>query len=277
MLIHITWFLLVFLCPFSIHFCYQFLCFIRYDIVDLTRQALAKYANQLFLEVIEAYNLKDKYRVTYQSTRFLELVKDMDTLLACHHGFLLGPWLESAKQLAQNADQEKQVWSSSNYQSPYSKLTMVLLLIKLNYLFVSQCTVWMECKNSNNNVVRQHRGGSKPATWLRWDNQQTISSSYRITFAGPNFANVIEPICDPVILFWFRKQILERTSTRLLWSTSSNLFQILDRISRKWAWFPFERLEEGVDKVNKWLAEQQKLVSSEKHRRCTEHIKVALQ
>ncbi|KAK4402361.1 Alpha-N-acetylglucosaminidase [Sesamum angolense] len=35
-------------------------------------------------------------------------VEDLDTLLACHDGFLLGPWLESAKQLAQNDEQKKQ-------------------------------------------------------------------------------------------------------------------------------------------------------------------------
>ncbi|BBH03858.1 alpha-N-acetylglucosaminidase family / NAGLU family [Prunus dulcis] len=35
-------------------------------------------------------------------------VEDMDTLLACHDGFLLGPWLESAKKLAQDEEQEKQ-------------------------------------------------------------------------------------------------------------------------------------------------------------------------
>ncbi|KAK3225564.1 hypothetical protein Dsin_005426 [Dipteronia sinensis] len=80
----------------------------RYDLVDLTRQALAKYANNLFLEVIVAYTSNDVHGVVEHSKRFLELVDDMDTLLACHNGFLLGPWLESAKQLAQNAEQEKQ-------------------------------------------------------------------------------------------------------------------------------------------------------------------------
>ncbi|XP_057459524.1 alpha-N-acetylglucosaminidase-like [Actinidia eriantha] len=80
----------------------------RYDLVDLTRQALAKYANQLFLNTVEAYHLDDLHGVAHQSQKFLELVEDMDTLLACHHGFLLGPWLESAKQLAQNEEQKKQ-------------------------------------------------------------------------------------------------------------------------------------------------------------------------
>ena len=82
----------------------------RYDLVDLTRQVLAKNANQLFFEVIEAYQSHDIEKVTILSQRFLNLVEDLDTLLACHDGFLLGPWLESAKQLAQNEEQQKQVW-----------------------------------------------------------------------------------------------------------------------------------------------------------------------
>lgn len=77
--------------------------------MDLTRQALAKYANQLFLKVIEAYQSKDINGVAFQSNKFLDLVNDMDTLLATHDGFLLGPWLEDAKRLAQNTQQEKQV------------------------------------------------------------------------------------------------------------------------------------------------------------------------
>ncbi|MBA0790241.1 hypothetical protein Gohar_014905 [Gossypium harknessii] len=79
-----------------------------YDLVDLTRQSLAKYANELFLKIIDAYKFKDVDKVTSLSQKFLDLVEDMDTLLACHDGFLLGPWLESAKQLAQNEEEEKQ-------------------------------------------------------------------------------------------------------------------------------------------------------------------------
>ncbi|KAJ0965515.1 hypothetical protein J5N97_026653 [Dioscorea zingiberensis] len=80
----------------------------RYDLVDLTRQALAKYANQVFLRTIEAYQYNDLEGVTVFSQHFLGLVKDLDMLLSCHDGFLLGPWLESAKHLARDAEQEKQ-------------------------------------------------------------------------------------------------------------------------------------------------------------------------
>lgn len=77
--------------------------------MDLTRQALAKYANKLFLNIIEGYHLSNLSQVTACTHHFLDLVKDMDTLLSSHDGFLLGPWLESAKNLARDPEQEKQV------------------------------------------------------------------------------------------------------------------------------------------------------------------------
>lgn len=70
---------------------------------------LAKYANQLFFKVIEAYQSQDIHGVTLLSERFLDLVEDLDALLACHDGFLLGPWLDSARQLAQNEQHKRQV------------------------------------------------------------------------------------------------------------------------------------------------------------------------
>lgn len=77
--------------------------------MDLTRQALAKYANQVFLKVIEGYQHNVIKQVTFYSRHFLGLVGDLDTLLSSHDGFLLGPCLESAKGLAKDSEQEKQV------------------------------------------------------------------------------------------------------------------------------------------------------------------------
>ena len=59
--------------------------------------------------MIEAYQSEAIRAAASHSQRFLDLVQDMDTLLTCHDGFLLGPWLDSAKQLAQNEQQKKQV------------------------------------------------------------------------------------------------------------------------------------------------------------------------
>eukprot|EP01018_Ginkgo_biloba_P022651 Gb_23620 [translate_table: standard] len=80
----------------------------RYDLVDLTRQALAKLANQIFLNTIRAFHENDAQEASVQSQIFLDLIRDMDVLLASDDGFLLGPWLESAKQLAQNPSQQQQ-------------------------------------------------------------------------------------------------------------------------------------------------------------------------
>ena len=81
----------------------------RYDLVDLTRQALAKLANQVYLDALMAFSQKDVQKVTTQSKKFLDIIVDLDTLLASDNNFLLGPWLESAKHQADNLRQRRQV------------------------------------------------------------------------------------------------------------------------------------------------------------------------
>ncbi|KAH9290686.1 hypothetical protein KI387_034803 [Taxus chinensis] len=83
----------------------------RYDLVDLTRQALAKLANQIFLSTIKAFHGNDVKQIGIQSKIFINLIRDMDILLASDGNFLLGTWLESAKLLAENPKQLKQVGS----------------------------------------------------------------------------------------------------------------------------------------------------------------------
>jgi alpha-N-acetylglucosaminidase len=105
--------------------------FNRYDLVDLTRQALAKYANQIFLRIIQGYKSNNISQVTTMCELFLDLVNDLDMLLASHEGFLLGPWLESAKGLARDQEQEIQV-------IPFSSTFLVLDGFILTCLMVTQ-------------------------------------------------------------------------------------------------------------------------------------------
>ncbi|KAL6013240.1 hypothetical protein ACLOJK_003732 [Asimina triloba] len=64
--------------------------------------------------------------VLYFQGLFLELVVDMDTLLTCHAGFLLGPWLESAKNLAQNPKLEIQMeWNARTQITLWFDITEV--------------------------------------------------------------------------------------------------------------------------------------------------------
>ncbi|ONI20519.1 hypothetical protein PRUPE_2G020300 [Prunus persica] len=74
----------------------------RYDLVDLTRQVLSKLANQVYVDAVTAYQGRDVKAYSLHSRNFVQLIKDIDVLLASDDNFLLGTWLESAKKLAAN-------------------------------------------------------------------------------------------------------------------------------------------------------------------------------
>ncbi|KAK6920761.1 Alpha-N-acetylglucosaminidase, N-terminal [Dillenia turbinata] len=95
----------------------------RYDLVDLTRQALAKYANQLFLTIIKAYQSNDLHGVISDSRKFMDLVQDMDRLLASHEGFLLAACLTSPDphsklQYEWNARTQITMWFDNTEEEP---------------------------------------------------------------------------------------------------------------------------------------------------------------
>ncbi|XP_038725548.1 alpha-N-acetylglucosaminidase [Tripterygium wilfordii] len=80
----------------------------RYDLVDLTRQAFSKLANQVYTDAVMAFRRKDVKALDLHSQKFVQLVKDIDVLLASDDNFLLGTWLESAKNLAANPSELRQ-------------------------------------------------------------------------------------------------------------------------------------------------------------------------
>lgn len=62
-----------------------------------------------------AYHSNNTSRLTLYSQKFLELIEDIDTLLASDDNFLLGTWLESAKKLAPSKKERKQVKSNFHF------------------------------------------------------------------------------------------------------------------------------------------------------------------
>lgn len=80
----------------------------RYDLIDLTRQVLSKLANDVYLNVVTAFRQRDANSLHFHSQKFVQLIKDIDALLASDDNFLLGPWLESAKNLAVNPSEMRQ-------------------------------------------------------------------------------------------------------------------------------------------------------------------------
>ncbi|MFI1742947.1 alpha-N-acetylglucosaminidase [Thalassobellus sediminis] len=69
----------------------------EYDLVDVTRQVLANYALPLQQEFARAYKENNKEAFNKYSSEFIELIEDIDRLLATRKDFLLGPWIDDAR------------------------------------------------------------------------------------------------------------------------------------------------------------------------------------
>lgn len=80
--------------------------------VDLSRQALSKLANDAYLKAVTGFQHKDLKALVIYSQKFIELIKDIDEVLASDENFLLGTWLDSAKRLASNPKEMRQVRST---------------------------------------------------------------------------------------------------------------------------------------------------------------------
>ncbi len=81
----------------------------QYDLVDITRQVLVNYALPLQQEVARAFRNGDKAGFEKYSGEFIELIRDVDRLLATREEFLLGPWIGDARSWGQT-DEEKAIY-----------------------------------------------------------------------------------------------------------------------------------------------------------------------
>ena len=70
----------------------------RYDIVDVTRQALANYASVLQQNAFAAFSARSQEDFKLASSTFLELIDDMEAILSTRKEFLLGRWLSDARE-----------------------------------------------------------------------------------------------------------------------------------------------------------------------------------
>lgn len=81
----------------------------QYDLVDLSRQVLANYSNELQEEYRQAVKRKDIVLHRSISEAFLELIDDMEILMSTRKEFMLGPWIESARSWG-TTDEEKDLY-----------------------------------------------------------------------------------------------------------------------------------------------------------------------
>lgn len=74
----------------------------NYDLADVTRQVLANYGNVLQQKFAQAYRDGNIGSFKKYSNDFLDLIADMDKVLATQKDFLLGTWLRDARNQATN-------------------------------------------------------------------------------------------------------------------------------------------------------------------------------
>lgn len=87
----------------------------RYDVAHVLRQVLSDLAILFRADVSEAYASGDHARLAEAGTRYLDLMRDTDELLATREEFLLGSWLADARYWG-NTDEEKRhyEWNARN-------------------------------------------------------------------------------------------------------------------------------------------------------------------
>lgn len=107
----------------------------QYDLVDVTRQVLANYALPLQQEIAKAYRENDKTKFNKLSAEFIELIGDMDRLLATRQDFLLGTWVADARNCG-TTDKEKALYEQN------AKDLITLWGDANNRLFEYSCRQW---------------------------------------------------------------------------------------------------------------------------------------
>lgn len=81
----------------------------NHDLVDVTRQFFQNKVETLYTKFIAAFLRNERHASLKLSHQFVEALRDMDRILSSSTDFLLGTWLEHAKQMA-TTDAERQLF-----------------------------------------------------------------------------------------------------------------------------------------------------------------------
>ena len=76
----------------------------KYDLITVLQQVLSNTAQDVHLEMVDAYKNKDLTEFKKKSAEFLKIADLMDKVLSSNKYYLLGRWIEQAKALALNTD-----------------------------------------------------------------------------------------------------------------------------------------------------------------------------
>ena len=84
----------------------------QYDLVDITRQVLANYADSMHGRLVHAYRDKNPEAFKKYCNEFLQIFTDLDSLLGTRKDFLLGKWVEDARSFG-NTPEEKTIYEQN--------------------------------------------------------------------------------------------------------------------------------------------------------------------
>ncbi|CAM4853056.1 unnamed protein product [Rotaria socialis] len=93
----------------------------RYDLVDITKEVLQYKFATIHTELIAAYKRADLYGVSTQAAILVDILADMEMVLASDRRFLLGNWVGDALQFATRLfDYARKFWSGmiQDYYAP---------------------------------------------------------------------------------------------------------------------------------------------------------------
>jgi alpha-N-acetylglucosaminidase len=87
----------------------------KYDLVDVSKEALRLIFNRYYAQLVQAFNQKDLNLFDKQAKVLNHILVDMDDLLATDSRFLLGNWLEDAKSRGYTqAEKNIYEWNARN-------------------------------------------------------------------------------------------------------------------------------------------------------------------
>ena len=79
----------------------------EYDLVDITRQALADYARLQYQRVVGDYKAFDGRLFNLDASRFLDLLVMQDSLLGTRREFRLGHWIQAARNCGTTPEEQR--------------------------------------------------------------------------------------------------------------------------------------------------------------------------
>ncbi len=88
----------------------------RYDVVHVGRQVLSNLASAFQAEAVAAYKAKDRNALAEATQQYLQLISDLDELLATRSEFLLGKWLADANHWGANEEERHLYQWNARYQ-----------------------------------------------------------------------------------------------------------------------------------------------------------------